>query len=115
MQKSKNEYGSFSKYSEVNILDQIMGIGDKKQGFGNDFSEPKFGGGSTFITGSLNENNNNINYNIKPSIFEEDKRNSENNKDKDIDLNKDLNKNNKEEKINEDDDDNFDDFDAEEI
>ena len=117
LQKSKNEYGSFSKYSEVNILDQIMGIGDKKQGFGNDFSEPKFGGGSTFITGSLNENNNNnnINYNIKPSIFEEDKRNSENNKDKDIDLNKDLNQNNKEEKINEDDDDNFDDFDAEEI
>ena len=111
LKKSKNEYGSFSKYSEVNILDQIMGIGDKKQGLGPSFPEPKFGGGSTFITGSLNENNNNkFNFNEKPPLFEEDKKKNENNKDKD--LNYDLNQKNKDENNDED---NFDDFDVDEI
>ena len=111
LQKSKNEFGSFSKYSEVNILDQIMGVGDKgkKQGLGNDFPEHKFGGGGTFITGSLNENNNNkFNFNEKPQIFEEEKIKNEN---KSKELNNDLN--NKKEENNDEDD--FDDFDVDEI
>ena len=111
LQKSKNEFGSFSKFSEANILDQIMGIGDnnKKPGLGLGFPEQKFGGGSTFITGSLNENNNNkFNFNEKPQIFEEEKIKNEN---KSKELNNDLN--NKKEENN--DDDNFDDFDVDEI
>ena len=111
LQKSKNEFGSFSKYSEANILDQIMGIGDnnKKPGLGIGFPEQKFGGGSTFITGSLNENNNNkFNFNEKPQIFEEEKIKNEN---KSKELNNDLN--NKKEENNDEDD--FDDFDVDEI
>ena len=111
LQKSKNEFGSFSKYSEANILDQIMGIGDnnKKSGLGIGFPEQKFGGGSTFITGSLNENNNNkFNFNEKPQIFEEEKIKNEN---KSKELNNDLN--NKKEENNDEDD--FDDFDVDEI
>ena len=116
IKKSKNEFGSFSKYSEVNILDQIMGVGDrdKKQGFGLGLSEPKYGGGSTFITGSLNENNNKNNYNEKLPIFEEDKKRNEN-PDKDKDLNKELDKDKKDENNDDDDFDNFDDFGVEEI
>ena len=111
LQKSKNEFGSFSKFSEANILDQIMGIGDnnKKSGLGLGFPEQKFGGGSTFITGSLNENNNNkFNFNEKPQIFEEEKIKNENNS---KELNNDLN--NKKEENNDEDD--FDDFDVDEI
>ena len=110
IKKSKNEFGSFSKYSEVNILDQIMGVGDrgKKQGLGNDFTEQKFGGGSTFITGSLNENNNKkLENNEKPKIFEEENKFEKNNNVKEINENKD-----KKEENNIDEDDNFDDFDV---
>ena len=110
IKKSKNEFGSFSKYSEVNILDQIMGVGDrgKNQGLGNDFTEQKFGGGSTFITGSLNENNNKkLENNEKPKIFEEENKFEKNNNVKEINENKD-----KKEENNIDEDDNFDDFDV---
>ena len=110
IKKSKNEFGSFSKYSEVNILDQIMGVGDrgKKQGLGNDFTEQKFGGGSTFITGSLNENNNKkLENNEMPKIFEEENKFEKNNNVKEINENKD-----KKEENNIDEDDNFDDFDV---
>ena len=110
IKKSINEFGSFSKYSEVNILDQIMGVGDKgkKQGLGNDFTEQKFGGGSTFITGSLNENNNKkLENNEKPKIFEEENKFEKNNNVKEINENKD-----KKEGNNIDEDDNFDDFDV---
>ena len=110
IKKSKNEFGSFTKYSEVNILDQIMGVGDrgKKQGLGNDFTEQKFGGGSTFITGSLNENNNkNLVNNEKPKIFEEENKFENNNDVQEKNENKD-----KKEENNIDDDDNFDDFDV---
>ena len=110
IKKSINEFGSFSKYSEVNILDQIMGVGDrgKKQGLGNDFTEQKFGGGSTFITGSLNENNNKkLENNEKPKIFEEENKFEKNNNVKEINENKD-----KKEENNIDEDDNFDDFDV---
>ena len=114
LKKSKNEFGSFSKYSEVNILDQIMGVNDreKKPVFGIEYNEPKFGGGSTFITGSMNENNKNkFNIDEKPPIFEEDKNKNENNKNKD--LNKDLNKDKKEDENNFEE--NFDDFSVDEI
>ena len=110
IKKSKNEFGSFSKYSEVNILDQIMGVGDKgkKQGLGNDFPEHKFGGGGTFITGSLNENNNKkIDNNEKPKIFEEENKYDDNNNVKEINDDKD-----KKEENNNKDDDSFDDFDV---
>ena len=113
IKKPINEFGSFSKYSEVNILDQIMGVGDrgKKQGLGNDFTEQKFGGGSTFITGSLNENNNKkLENNEMPKIFEEENKFEKNNNVKEINENKD-----KKEENNIDDDDNFDDFDIDEI
>ena len=114
LKKSKNEFGSFSKYSEVNILDQIMGIGekDKKQGFDIGYSEPKFGGGSTFITGSLTDNKK-FNFNEKPPIFEEENNKNENNENKKDELNND----NKDKENNEENnfDDNFDDFDVEEI
>ena len=114
LKKSKNEFGSFSKYSEVNILDQIMGVNDreKKPVFGVEFPEPKFGGGSTFITGSLNENNNNNKFNVneKPTIFEDDKNKNENNKSKDL-----KNESNKERKEEENFDENFDDFSVDEI
>ena len=112
IKKSKNEFGSFSKYSEVNILDQIMGVGDrgKKPGLENGFSEQKFGGGSTFITGSMTENKNKkINLDEKPKIFEEENK-IENNKAKEMKDDKD-----KKEENNVDDDDNFDDFDIDEI
>ena len=110
IKKPINEFGSFSKYSEVNILDQIMGVGDrgKKQGLGNDFTEQKFGGGSTFITGSLNENNNKkLENNEMPKIFEEENKFEKNNNVKEINENKD-----KKEENNIDEDDNFDDFDV---
>ena len=113
LKKSKNEYGSFSKYSEVNILDQIMGIGDKdkKQGFDIGYSEPKFGGGSTFITGSLTDNKK-FNFNEKPPIFEEDNNKNENNENKNDELN---NKKEEEKKEDNNDDDFDDDFDVDEI
>jgi len=98
----------------VNILDQIMGVNDreKKPVFGVEFPEPKFGGGSTFITGSLNENNNNNKFNVneKPTIFEDDKNKNENNKSKDL-----KNESNKERKEEENFDENFDDFSVDEI
>ncbi len=118
--KSKNEFGSFDKYSEINILDQIMGIGGSRRN--NDFDK-KLGTGGSFMTGSLNGNNKNNNYklndNDKLPIFNDDNKNKiKNNEIKDKKENKIEEKVKDEEKENKKDDcdeynDDFDDFDDE--
>ena len=103
IKNSRNEFGSFNKYSETNILAQIMGIDNKQKKSENfDNFDKKFGlGGSTFITGSLNNNTENKNFNNnfnKNNIIDDFKENKEN---KEV----------KENKENKDDiDDDFDDF-----
>ena len=116
----KNEFGSFDKYAETNILDQIMGLGASRRN--NDFDN-NFNGGGTFITGSLTgSKNNNIdynNFNNKPSIFDDEIKNkskiSEEIKDKkDIKI-EEKKEEKKKKKDDEFDDDDFDDFDIEDI
>ncbi len=101
---SKNE---FDKYAETNILDQIMG-GSRRN---NDFDlNNNFGGGGTFITGSLTGSKNN-NYNIdKPPIFG-DGNGSKNNEIKKDSKNEESKDNNNDDDFGDD----FDNFEVEEI
>ena len=105
---SKNEYGSFDKYEETNILDQIMGLGGSRRN--NDFDK-NINNGGTFLTGSLTASkNNNINpIDVNPIYDDINIKKSQN---------KELNNNIKEEekeRENNSDIDDFDDFDVEEI
>ena len=117
---TKNEFGSFDKYAEKNILDQIMGLGASRRN--KDFDDNLNGG--TFITGSLtgSKNNNNIDYNNlnnKPSIFDDENKNKrkiseevEDKNDNKIEEKKEEPENKKDDEF---DDDDFDDFDIEDI
>ena len=103
----KNTKNNFDSYSGMNILDQIMG-GSRRN---NDFDlNNNFGGGGTFITGSLTGSKNN-NYNIdKPPIFG-DGNGSKNNEIKKDSKNEESKDNNNDDDFGDD----FDNFEVEEI
>ena len=76
---------SFDKYSEMNILDQIMGAGSRRNNDINAFDKKVSSG--TFITGSIGGiggSKNNFDINDKPSVFDDEIKNkSKNNSIKD--------------------------------
>ena len=113
---TKNDFGSFDKYSGINILDQIMGTGvggGSRRNNGFDKKNTTGTGAGTFITGSLSGNsNNNYKFNDKPpSIFNDDDKNKiKNNEIKDKKDNKFEKKEKEKEKEKENKEDDYDDF-----
>ena len=104
---SKNEFGSFDKYAETNILDQIMGLGGSRRN--NDFDKNNKNGG-TFITGSLNSNKNNRNPYDRNPIYDNNKNNN-NSKNEEFKIKKEEKIEEKEKEKSKNDEDYKDDFD----
>ena len=63
---NNNNKNNFESYSGMNILDQVMGVGSRRN---NDIN---INSGGTFITGSLGGNKNINDFKDKPSAFDED-------------------------------------------
>ena len=100
----KNTKNNFDSYSGMNILDQIMGAGGRRN---NDIN---INSGGTFITGSLNKNVNDF---MDKPIDLDDEFKTENKKDEFKDKKNEEKQKEKKDKKNDDDvfDEDFDDFD----